>query len=104
MKVYQDGQLVDLHKLSVEEFVAKYRDSFINGNCCKDIACSNCGNRDCFKVRMSIVMELHDDGTSDQVGDNEYDGDSFTVCSECGAEGNMSEFDIAGLDASLTDL
>ena len=49
-----DGQTVptlsDVKTLTVEEFMAKFPNSTLNEGCLEDVACSNCGNREMFRV------------------------------------------------------
>lgn len=89
--------------MTPEEFVAKHPKSERMVNCLEDIACPHCGNREQFKVEIKTVGELRDDGTDAEVGDHEYDDDSYIECCKCARHGAIAGFTIKGLDDLLTE-
>jgi len=100
-----DGQTVptlsDVKTLTVEEFMAKFPNSTLNEGCLEDVACSNCGNREMFRVFVVQIASLCDSGVEEYEGDAEYDDTNSTRCPDCDADGLMGDFTIDGLDAYI---
>lgn len=90
-----------VNKLRLEQFMERYPRAEKMDNCCQDRACSNCGNRDNFRVEIKTMADLCDDGTDGDVGDHEHDEDSYMECRNCGAHGPASHFNIEGLDDAI---
>ena len=87
-------------KKTAEEFAEAFPHSEIMENCCTDLACSACGCRDNFRVQFTGLCTVQDGGTDD-IGDHNWESDSFCKCNECEEEGTVSDFNITGLDELL---
>ena len=92
-----------MRKLSAAEFLELFPQVNYNDNLLMDIACPECGNRDCFDVAISTRISITDQGVDEQTGDNEYDGDSSAFCVDCQAAGVLEDFTIPGLDELLQE-
>jgi hypothetical protein len=86
-----------VHVTPAERMLKKFPDMPPRENCLTDMACPECGSRDYFKITMSSVFEMFDDGTGDHE-DTEWDGTSACTCGECGHEGTAADFTFEGLD------
>lgn len=91
-------------KLTVNQLLAKFpemHNEFRNG-CLEDMACPECGQRDSFRIRVSTVVEINDDGTDDHE-DTEWDNNSFCACpnDHCPAEGKVRDFTFKWLDETI---
>jgi len=56
-----------------------------------------CPNRKCrsyggFRIGISTVMEVQDEGVGEQTGDNEWSYDDYCECMKCGRSGIVEEF------------
>lgn len=63
-----------------------------NENCLRGIKCPKCNNEDSFKIAVTKMVLMTDDGSEDTSGDEEWNGDSYIECTECGASGKVEEF------------
>lgn len=52
--------------------------------------CPKCGQYERFEITVKTVLEVTDDGQED-IGDHEWDRDSFCRCPECGWQGTVGE-------------
>lgn len=70
----------------------------MNENCLKDIMCPHCGNTENFKIKVSVWIEVEDQGTDPMLPeqDIEWEDESFIDCGECGSVGRISEFSHPG--------
>lgn len=59
-----------------------------NVNCLEGWQCPNCGSYGPFNVACETIVRLWDDG-SDQVGDLDFDEDSWAGCVACGHDGTV---------------
>ena len=84
-------------KLTARQFLKKFPDSEQNENCLEDMGCPECGNRERFKIEMTAVIEICDEGTEDH-GDTEWDDKSYCECFVCSLSGKVRNFTFKGLD------
>lgn len=89
--------------MTAQEFITKFPDTQANNNCLEDIACPECGYRDCFIIQATSAFIMHDSGTSD-FGPVDYDDNNYIACDSCGHDGNVSKFTIKGLDELLNEV
>lgn len=93
-------------KLTIKQLLKKFpeiRDHSINENCLQDFCCPECGNRDEFKIVMSSLFTLMDDGT-DSYEDTEWGDRSFCRCAHCDHEGKARDFQFKGLDDEIAEI
>jgi hypothetical protein len=62
-----------------------------NTNCLEGMLCPECGSEEPFRIAMSSLFEIYDDGT-EAYGDTEWDDDSYCQCVECGFDGIVARF------------
>jgi DNA-directed RNA polymerase subunit RPC12/RpoP len=91
--------------MTPQEFIAKFLDRTedINTNVLEDIACPNCGSRSCFKIIVSCIADVLDDGI-DGTEDSDWDEQSHIDCKECQHSGIVKDFTVKGLDDFLSEL
>jgi hypothetical protein len=70
-----------------------------NINCLEGIQCPQCGNEDTFRIAAKTIATVTDDGTDD-VGDMEWDDDSYAECTGCHRHGTLKDFRAAAEVAS----
>ena len=106
-----DAELIDTErveiKLTVEELIEKFDLEKPNENCLTDVACPRCGGRDHFKIVVSTMMEMSDEG-SGYHEDVDWNRMSHTKCcnqdkdgNSCDHEGPHHEFVFEGLDEAI---
>lgn len=83
---------------NAEEFLKQYPNTRPNSNCCEDIACPECGERDDFRVTLTTEADLCDDGTDANCGDHEWGDESEIKCGQCRHQGKVKDFKFEGLD------
>jgi hypothetical protein len=83
--------------MTAKTFRRKFPDAPANSNCLHDVACHGCGSRGPFRVEVTTITTMHDDGT-DGHEDSEPTG-RYTQCRECLHEGSDDKFRIKGLDS-----
>ena len=62
-----------------------------NVNCLDGWVCPDCGNTRLFRVAVTTIVEVDDDGTGDP-GDMEWDKNSWAACGDCSREGKVGTF------------
>jgi hypothetical protein len=62
-----------------------------NTNCLADIKCPACGNEESFRIQATTLALVTDDGT-DELGDMEWDDDSYAECAQCLKAGKLRDF------------
>ena len=63
-----------------------------NENCLLEMSCPECHSRGPFRIGISAIAVVHDDGT-DEITDPEWDNDSYCACMSCPFEGTVRGFD-----------
>lgn len=63
-----------------------------NSNCLEGMQCVNCKSYGPFRIEITTVMIVHDDGVGESVSDTEWNDESFCQCSECDNAGPVSTF------------
>jgi hypothetical protein len=62
-----------------------------NTNCLEHIKCPACGNEDSFRIAATTIATVIDDGV-EEVGDMEWDDDSYAECKQCLKSGDLKDF------------
>lgn len=66
-----------------------------NTNCLEGIRCPECGQEDEFKIEVTTVMLVTDDGTEvDRYAETEWTDASYILCPECERFGKVAEFTV----------
>ena len=65
-----------------------------NTNCLENIKCPACGNEEWFRIAATTIVTVTDDGTED-LGDMEWDDDSYAECAQCHRHGTLKDFTAA---------
>jgi hypothetical protein len=63
-----------------------------NENCLEGMKCPKCGHEDSFGIACDIMMLVTDEGVTDQLGDNEWNEDSYCECRKCLKSGTVKDF------------
>jgi len=64
-----------------------------NENCLAGMACPECGSLGPFRIVVSCMMDVRDDGTDPSgCGDVEWNDDSYCRCGECNFDGEVHLF------------
>ena len=63
-----------------------------NENCLTGIICPKCGSLEPFDIEIRTVTRMFDDGSDSQVGDQEWDAESYIMCCECNHHGTVADF------------
>jgi len=63
-----------------------------NTNCLEGVRCPRCGYEDAFLINALVTVLVTDDGTEDQGGDYEWDGDAYCACADCKFAGRLRDF------------
>ena len=66
-----------------------------NENCLENIKCPACGNEDTFRVEVTTMATVTDDGAEVDHGDMQWDKDSYAECDDCDRHGQLSDFFMA---------
>lgn len=62
-----------------------------NTNCLAGMRCPKCGNKDEFRIEVSTIAKVTDDGI-ELVGDTEWSDKSFCMCPVCEHDGFAADF------------
>ena len=62
-----------------------------NTNCLEGMKCPACGSREPFRIQMTSIFTIYDDGT-DEYGDTEWDDESYCDCVACEHSGTVRDF------------
>lgn len=73
-----------------------------NENCLKGMRCPECSSEGPFKIAVTAMAEVHDDGT-DEIRDVEWNDAATCKCKECGHVGKVVDFKIPDVDDSEED-
>ena len=63
----------------------------MNSNCLEGMACPSCGSEGPFKLEVTCVATVHDDGT-DEFSDIEWVSGGYAMCLNCEFEGSNDDF------------
>jgi hypothetical protein len=63
-----------------------------NTNCLEGVKCPNCLSDGPFRIAARIMVTVYDNGTEDEGGDYEWDGDTFCECCECRHAAKVKDF------------
>jgi hypothetical protein len=63
-----------------------------NDNCLDGIECPTCGNEDQFRIEITIMASVTDDGVEIEYGHTEWDKTSYAECAECCKHGTVADF------------
>ena len=64
----------------------------MNENCLVGFECPECKQADAFKINVSGIVLMHDDGCDGLEGDTEWDKNSYCECPECKYSGSVKDF------------
>jgi hypothetical protein len=67
-----------------------------NTNCLERMQCPKCSSFEQFLIGINTLMRVSDEGVEEEIGDNEWDDESYCECCECSHAGTVSDFAIAG--------
>jgi hypothetical protein len=54
-----------------------------NTNCLQGMQCPKCKSLEPFAIEVTTTFRVFDEGTEDQIGDTNWDEDSYCECCEC---------------------
>ena len=63
-----------------------------NANCLHGMRCPKCRSLEPFAIGIKTTFRVYDEGTEDQLGDNEWDDDSYCECCVCVFAGTVKDF------------
>jgi len=63
-----------------------------NTNCLAGFKCPECGFEDCFRIEITTMIDVYDDGTEGFVTNTEWDRNSTCICVNCDKIGKVSDF------------
>jgi ribosomal protein S12 methylthiotransferase accessory factor YcaO len=63
-----------------------------NENCLQGVKCPACGNEDTFRIQVTTMASVTDDGAEVEHGDMDWDDDSYAECANCCEHGKLSDF------------
>jgi len=63
-----------------------------NTNCLEGVKCPACGNEDDFRIEVTTMATVTDDGAEVDHGDMKWDSDSYAECATCAEYGPLSRF------------
>ena len=63
-----------------------------NENCLAGMRCPSCDSYGPLGIAVDVVMLVTDEGTTDQIGDQFWDDDSYCECRECLKVGTVKDF------------
>ena len=90
-------------KLTAKQLLKKFPELLKekeNENCLVDICCPECGNHSYFKIEMTTMMELLDNGT-DCHEDTDWGPNSYCICKDCHYSNKVRKFTFKGLDDAI---
>jgi len=70
------------------------RPTHANTNCLENIKCPACGNEDTFRIAVTALATVTDDGAEVEYGDAEWDESSYAECAQCCKHGKLSDFSV----------
>ena len=63
-----------------------------NTNCLEGIRCPKCGHEDSFKVEVTVLVLVEDEGVTDDLSGSEWDQDHYCECDNCQHSGKIKDF------------
>jgi hypothetical protein len=63
-----------------------------NENCLDGIKCPACGTEDTFRIEVTTMATVTDDGAEVDHGDMDWDETSYAECANCHQHGKLSHF------------
>lgn len=65
-----------------------------NENCLEGMRCPTCGSREPFRIRVTLMVLMYDEGSEDRTmgGDTEWGPESYCECYACGQYGLVKAF------------
>jgi hypothetical protein len=63
-----------------------------NTNCLEGVKCPQCGNEDEFRIAVTTMATVTDDGGEVEHGDMKWDDTSYAECTSCDKYGTLSDF------------
>jgi hypothetical protein len=74
-----------------------------NTNCLEGVTCPACGNEDTFRIEVTAMATVTDDGAEVEHGDMDWDETRYAECARCHEHGKLSHF-MAPTEAPLVAL
>lgn len=65
-----------------------------NENCLAGMQCPHCGSEGPFAIAIDTVCIVSDEGIEDQIGDSDWDRNSYCECRECGNAQKVMDFEV----------
>jgi hypothetical protein len=69
-----------------------------NTNCLEGIRCPKCGHEDSFKVEVTVLVLVEDEGVTDDLSGSEWDEDHYCECWECAYSATIKDFTLPSED------
>jgi hypothetical protein len=63
-----------------------------NTNCLEGVKCPACGNEDTFRIQITTMADVTDDGAEVEHGEMDWDEASYAECAQCCKHGKLSDF------------
>ena len=63
-----------------------------NENCLQGMACPKCGSFGSFAIEVKMTVTMHDNGSDDEGGDQEWGNESYCRCNACQHTGVVADF------------
>lgn len=65
-----------------------------NTNCLSGMQCPKCKSLEPFAIEVLTTFRVFDEGTDDQIGDTNWDDDSYCECCACVFAGTVRDFTV----------
>jgi hypothetical protein len=66
-----------------------------NTNCLQGMQCPKCESLEPFAIEVTTTFRVFDDGTDDQIGNTNWEEDSYCECCQCVFAGTVKDFTLA---------
>lgn len=66
-----------------------------NTNCLHDMQCPQCKSTEPFAIGVTTTFRVFDEGTEEQLGDIQWNDDSYCKCGLCAFSGKVRDFTLA---------
>ena len=63
-----------------------------NSNCLHGMQCPRCHSLEPFAIGITTTLRFYDEGSDDQLGDNEWGDDSYCECCKCSFAATVADF------------
>jgi hypothetical protein len=63
-----------------------------NSNCLQGMQCPRCNSLEPFVIGITTMLRFYDEGSDDQLGDNEWDQASYCECCKCSFAAGVADF------------